>query len=272
MVLSLNRVSILASIAATFVTVACASESGDPSGDETEQIEGAASTAESIEVFVNGYARATSPTNERYVDSRETAATKAEDARLKSQLLTPELKEKAAAQLRAECAKVAFGGKFEIVGKLESQIRDGRPDTDTEYVVSVRYEQDCRVPRATVQAHVVALVDHLADDPYSVERRAVMEVGAPAAPKILDEIEERITADGKLDEREDQTRNVNYTLNHVVDLAKLLADLKTPSTDPRTMALVTKLREALKTAKNGSDWAVGELDRVIARLQGTAPK
>jgi hypothetical protein len=266
MLLPSKRLSIIACIAVTFASVGCATQTDD----ESEQTEGAASTAESIEVFVTGYARATSPTEARDEGSGDTAAIDEEDARLKSLLLTQELKDTATAQMRAECAKIAFGGHFDLVGELESQIRAGRPETDTEFVVSVKYRQDCRVPRSTVQANVAALVDRLADDPFSVERRAVIEVGSPAAPKILDEIQERITADGKLDLREDEQRGViNFTINHVVQLAKLLADLSTPSTDPRTTSLLTKLHEAVKNAPNGSTWAAPEIEGVIARVRPT---
>lgn len=185
------------------------------------------------------------------------------DDRLKEEML-PGVRAKAAASLAEACAAMTNGtGRLDGAAR-EAEVRAERIFRPTELIVEVRTDQTCVAKRDAMEARATELVAMMEGAHVWNARSALAALKEKATQPIIDAIESRIGGGGRLDLAEDRERGVtNWTLNHVIRLAQLLADLETSS--PRAIPALERLKVAV-TGGNGSSWATGEIDRAIAKL------
>jgi hypothetical protein len=254
-----SRSSRLALVLALFAlpTVGCvASESEDAEG--SDQALSSDEVAFTVSAFASEKKETTYTTADRIIGTRRS------DDRMKDEML-PRVRAAASAVLAKTCSEIS-GGAGRLDGRPGNEtVRAERIYVVTEFIVEVRNDQKCVTPRVALERRVNTLVTGLEADQGGSTRSAILAVGEKAAPQVLASIEARIKADGKLDLREDTTHNVtNWTINHVVRLAWLVADLKT--TNARALPVLARLKSAVAP----SPWAEGEVQRAIDTLSRAA--
>jgi hypothetical protein len=234
---------------------------GGCTASETDDAEASVQNLDATEIGFNVFGaasekRTVAPGSDSESDPRTAAMT--------AQML-PVARARMATALAEACAAVT-GGAGRLDGQVvEEEMRAERIYRATEFIVEVRGRQTCAVKRSVLEGRAAELVKLYESELVWTARAALLPLKEKAVPATIAAIDARIRADGKLDTAEDQARGVtNWTVNHVIRLAKLLGDLET--TSPRAIEILQKLRAAVASG-NGVSWAQSEIDRVLATLR-----